>query len=280
LSDLVISSPILVFAFTDLGVAMQIGLGTVQWGKAYGISNAMGRTPPSEVARILKEAESNGVAVLDTAPAYGSAEMVLGRTLEPGHGFRIVTKTASINGTAVDDDALAHVRATFMRSLDRLRSESVAGLLVHDTADLLATGGERLAELLLELKSAGLVEKIGFSVYSPEDIDRAQEVLQPDLLQAPLNVLDQRLLVGSRLQRLQDAGIEVHIRSVFLQGLLVMGSPSSRIKAAAVTDALVAVREKADCLGITVSGLALLFAMQNVGRATVLLGVNDHAQLQ
>ena len=71
---------------------MKLGLGTVQFGMNYGMSNLRGRTPPAEVDHILRLAADNGVQVLDTAAVYGDSEVVLGKLLAPDHDFRIVTK--------------------------------------------------------------------------------------------------------------------------------------------------------------------------------------------
>jgi aryl-alcohol dehydrogenase-like predicted oxidoreductase len=74
---------------------------------------------------------------------------------------------------------------------------------------------------LLALKSEGLVAKIGYSVYSPEELDALVTSFRPDLVQAPYNVFDRRLETSGWLSRLEDIGTEVHTRSAFLQGLLL-----------------------------------------------------------
>src|SRR4051794_421371 len=102
---------------------MKLGLGTVQFGVDYGISNPAGRTPPEEVGRVLDLAVSIGVQVLDTAPLYGSSEEVLGRCLKRDHGFRIVTKTVKFPSPVLDDADAETLDSAFHRSLSLLKAD-------------------------------------------------------------------------------------------------------------------------------------------------------------
>lgn len=206
---------------------MRLGIGTAQFGMDYGVSNTGGKTLPDEVDRILRIAAEAGVRDLDTAAVYGESETVLGERLPVGHGFRIVTKTSPDYYPAGRE--CASMEQALDASLARLRQNKVYGLLVHRAPDLLGEEGESRYEKLSALKEDGKVEKIGVSVYSGEEIDALTERFRLDLIQVPISVLDQRLLASGRLARLVAAGIEVHARSVFLQGLLLM--PLERIPA-------------------------------------------------
>jgi len=201
---------------------MRLGLGTVQFGVAYGISNTDGRTPESEVKRIVSIAAERGLQVIDTASQYGDSEKIVGHSLPDGHSFRVVTKTPSYaKGTLSAADGLA-LAETFHASLRNLGQESIYGLLIHDTDDLLSPNGVLLWRTMQELKDSGLVEKIGVSVYSPGQIDAVVRTFPVDLVQLPVNVLDQRMVQGGQVKRLKDLGIEIHSRSAFLQGLLLI----------------------------------------------------------
>lgn len=199
---------------------MKLALGTVQFGLNYGISNSDGQTAFDEVARILGVAAAGGVAVLDTAAAYGQSEEVLGRALSARTDFRLVTKLPSVGGSHIGAKQLATAQSNFEQSLVRLGRSAVYGLLLHRADDLLLEGGEELYHLLLGLKQAGLVKKIGVSAYAPEQIDGLLDRFPLDLVQVPLNVFDQRHL--SRLPVWKSRGMEIHTRSAFLQGLLLM----------------------------------------------------------
>lgn len=200
----------------------RLGIGTVQFGQDYGVNNAGGRTPEAEARRIVERAAAAGCKTIDTAAAYGDAEDVLGRILVAGTPYRIVTKSVALGGQIVDDAAEARFREGFHASLRRLTRPSVYGLLVHHAADLLAPGGERLYRALTAWRNDGIVERIGVSVYERAQIDAVLDRFDIDLVQLPFSVLDQRLLADGTLNRLKERGVEIHARSVFLQGLLLM----------------------------------------------------------
>ena len=201
---------------------MKLGIGTAQFGLDYGISNTSGKTSLKEVRSILKIATEKGVDVLDTAYSYGDSESVIGKCLPEQNRFRIIIKTPSFKKsryTAADGNT---IKSAFYESLERLRLSSVAGLLIHHADDALAEGSEFLYDVMHELKSKGLVEKIGFSVYTKEQINQLLDLYDFELIQVPVNVLDQRLIKGDELKKLKNKDIEVHARSIFLQGLLLM----------------------------------------------------------
>lgn len=201
---------------------MKLGLGTAQFGLDYGVSNQRGMTPQGEVVEILALAAANGVDYLDTAPAYGESETILGRALREGQTFRIVTKTCAVNGGVVGRSQASTLRTGFLRSLENLRLEKVYALLVHQARDLIRPGGELLLDVMQDLARQGLVEKLGVSVYDGEQIDAVLAMFTPQLIQCPLNVFDQRLISSGHLARLHRLGVEIHLRSIFLQGLLLM----------------------------------------------------------
>lgn len=203
---------------------MKLGLGTVQFGLDYGVSNTSGQVAPDEVRRILQKAAEHGISVLDTAAGYGNAEAVLGQCRPPGAAFSIVTKTQPLKAVCVDDAGLWQVAANFEASLSSLGRQSVYGLLVHHGGDLLLPGGERLYATLRQWQAEGRVTKIGVSVYDRAEINALFERYAFDLVQLPLSVFDQRLLRDGTLTTLHRAGVEIHARSVFLQGVLLMES--------------------------------------------------------
>jgi len=201
-------------------MAVRLGLGTVQFGLNYGLSNTSGQPSEEEVKQILTCASAGGIDVIDTAAAYGESESVLGRCFA-SETFRIVTKTKPLREWAGGSVA-GWIRDGVAQSLQRLRTESVTGLLVHHAADLLGPSGDAIYAELVKLKNEGMVEQIGLSAYSGADIDTTLDRYDIDLIQVPVNVFDQRLLQGGQLERLRRRQVDVHARSVFLQGLLLM----------------------------------------------------------
>lgn len=200
----------------------RLGLGTVQFGMDYGISNKFGRPDEGAIRAILETANDAGVGVLDTAPSYGDGEAVLGRTIPESANFRIISKTPPFSNDRITDADATMVHDSFKRSLDNLRQSKIYGLLIHHTATLFKPGGEAIVEALLALRSEGLVEKIGVSVYDGNEIDKTLAIFTPDLIQIPISIADQRLIFSGHLSRLKELGIEIHARSLFLQGLLLM----------------------------------------------------------
>ena len=100
--------------------------------------------------------------------------------------------------------------------------KSIYGLLIHDAEDIFAQNGSQLVDALERIKSQGLVSKIGISVYGANQIKKTLDLFKPDIIQLPVNVLDQRLVQDGTINHLYSLGIEVHARSAFLQGLLLM----------------------------------------------------------
>jgi len=196
-----------------------LALGTVQLGLPYGATNRAGLPDEGEVAEILELAHRNHFRILDTAPVYGDAEARLGALGASGR-FDIVSKTLPFSRVSSGSPVDA-VAATVECSLNALRTTSLHGLLVHDVSDLLGPEGEALHGFLLRARSEGIARRIGVSVYHPEELEVVLDRFEIDLVQAPVNVLDQRFLEPALLARLEKRGIELHARSAFLQGVLL-----------------------------------------------------------
>lgn len=202
----------------------RLGLGTVQFGMDYGITNERGRVPEADVTAILEEAAAAGVDLLDTSPLYADSEAVLGRSMPQGAGFRVVTKTPKL-GPGAGAGAADELRRSLDQSLLRLKLPRIYGLIFHDPADLLGPAGDRLWGEMEALRREGLVERIGLSAYFGAELDAALARYPITLAQLPFNPLDHRLVAGGQLVRLSVAGVEVHARSLFLQGLLLRPLP-------------------------------------------------------
>ncbi len=203
---------------TCRAVSNRLILGTAQFGLPYGVANRLGLIDRTEAAKILNLAWSEGIDTLDTAAAYGESERRLG---EIGvRQWRIVSKLPAVPESAADVGAW--VRTSIAASLRLLGTASLYGLLLHRPQQLLQPVGKALYRALLEAKDRGEVTKIGVSIYAPEDLDALGSQFKLDLVQGPLNIFDRRLSATGWLAKLHAAGVEVHIRSIFLQGLLLM----------------------------------------------------------
>ena len=196
----------------------RLALGTAQFGLPYGVSNMLGQTSYDNVATMVAVARTANIDTLDTAVAYGEAETILGRV--GVSDFRVISKVPAIHKSvnAADDFIVAQVEA----SLARLDISRLGGLMLHAPGDLLGPHGSQIVRGLRRVKDLGLVERIGLSVYSPEQLFALIHLLPVEILQIPLNVFDRRFADSGLLDRLARDGVEVHARSVFLQGLLLL----------------------------------------------------------
>lgn len=196
----------------------RIALGTAQFGLPYGVANKAGQVSRIEAKSILHHAYIHKIDTIDTAIGYGQSEDCLG---EVGvRDFQVITKLPGVpDGCA---DIKEWVEEQLKASLSRLGVRKVYGLLLHQPEQLLGLNGNALYNALKSLKEEGLVKKIGISVYSPSELDLLTNNFHFDLVQAPFNILDRRFFITGWLQRLKDSGVEIHTRSAFLQGLLLL----------------------------------------------------------
>jgi len=202
---------------------VKLAIGTAQFGQPYGIANQAGQVSLHEGKAMLQLAADNGIDTLDTAIAYGDSEQRLG---EIGvQGWQVVSKLPIIPDDCAD--TLQWVTEAIDGSLQRLNVNSLYGLLLHRPQQLMEKNGDKLYRALQQLKQEGLVQKIGISIYAPSELDTLCNHYQFDLVQAPFNIMDRRLIDTGWLSRLAEQGMELHVRSAFLQGLLLM-APSDR----------------------------------------------------
>lgn len=206
--------------------SQKLALGTAQFGMAYGIANQYGQVPLDEVRAILELAYTSGVTTLDTAISYGESETCLGQV--GVEGWQIITKLPPLSQQSLEGLTIREwVKNSCLASCDRLKVKHLYGLLLHRPQNLLEPRGDELYEALRAVKAAGWVQKIGISIYSPEELEQIYHRFPVDLVQAPFNGLDQRLVKSGWLTKLKKDGVEAHARSIFLQGLLLL-SPMAR----------------------------------------------------
>lgn len=257
----------------------KLGLGTVQWGMPYGIANTTGRPEAFEVGRMLELARKSGVTLLDTAHGYGGAERAIGRHQEDLSTFNIVTKTLPVRSNNLDGADVSAVFQAFSESIERLGCSKVYGLLVHNTEDLLANDANLLWEALQKLKSQGFVSKIGVSVYAPEQLEQILDAYPIDLVQLPFNLYDQRFLRAGLLGRLKSCGVEVHARSAFLQGLLLIPPSRLPVRFEAIYDHHANLYKTFDATGLKPLEGCLRFCLEQPWIDRVIVGCETSEQL-
>ena len=186
----------------------KISLGTVQFGLEYGINNTKGQTKKDEVSKILKRCKEVGIKHIDTAAAYGSAEEVLGEVIQSeglSDSFYITTKYKG--------DGMNSLSHSTRESLQKLRVEKLHCQMFHSYQDFKNT------EDFIKPVS---VDNIGVSVYTNEELSNTLENSNVRVVQCPFNLLDNDSIRGETLVKAKEKGIEIQVRSAFLQGLFFM----------------------------------------------------------
>lgn len=212
-----------------------LALGTAQLGQPYGIANRTGQPDERTADAVLDMAWRAGVRYLDTAQAYGESEAIIGRCLQ-GNLEPAATEMRVITKLHPDADVTraGEVHALLEGSWERLGGRSVWGVLLH-RENLLDHWDGQLGETLREWRARGRIQHLGVSVYSVEGMARAIETPGIEIIQAPLSPLDRRMRSAGLLAGAEAAGKKLFLRSVFLQGLIVLepGEATRRLPLAA-----------------------------------------------
>ncbi len=211
---------------TGAEAPIELALGTVQFGLAYGVVGSGQRVADDDARHILGSAAAAGLRVLDTAVAYGDIEQRLAG-LAGDHGFSVVTKIPPLPSALDNAGAAAFVRDTLARSQQRL-GDLLHTVLFHRADDLLGPLGPAAWAQAIAW-TAGSNRRLGVSCYGPEQLQAVRERFPVAVAQLPGNAFDQRL------RALDATGVELHLRSAFLQGLLLAPAAvgSQRLPAAA-----------------------------------------------
>lgn len=254
---------------------MRLALGTVQFGLTYGVANQQGQPTASIVKAILRLAKEKNIDLLDTAISYGESEERLGKI--GVNEFRVVTKLPSVPNSVNNIDSWVNEQIT--GSLSRLCERRIYGLLLHRPKELLAENGEAIFQSLQQLKSSGVIQKIGVSVYSPDELAILLSNFDLDLVQFPLNLVDRRFAKSGWIDRLKKKGIEIHTRSVFLQGLLLMPRQKIPLKFAPWIELIEKWHQWLEYNNITAIQAALAYPLSFQEVDNILVGVDNPDQL-
>ena len=242
-------------------------LGTVQFGLQYGINSA-GRPSEEAVKSILDEASRGGITMLDTSSAYGNSEEILGKCVIPEAGFKIVSKYPK---------GETPVREVFNDSLSRLKVKALYGYLLHHFE--VYRDNPKIWDEFVALKESGKVQKIGFSLYSPEELQLILDKKSPfDLIQIPFNIFDKKFL--PLMKEVHEKGVEIHVRSTFLQGLFFKDRETLPEKLRPMKKYLLQLDDFSRQSGLSISEIALNYNLQNPYIDGVLIGVDNVSQLK
>lgn len=260
----------------EASTRLRLALGTVQFGQNYGIANQHGQVTTDEAKAILEHARTSGMDTLDTAIGYGDSEKQLGRI--GIQNWQVVSKLPAIPENC--SDIPQWVTDAVNESMQRLKIKHLYGLLLHRPQQLLEHGGDQLYHALRQLKYDGLVQKIGISIYAPSELDALCSRFQFDLVQTPFNIMDRRLIETNWLSRLANQGTELHVRSVFLQGLLLMKSSDRPQKFARWATLWAKWDEWLAHTGLTPLQACIRYALSFPDIGKVIIGVDSLNQLK
>ncbi len=199
----------------------RLALGTVQFGLDYGISNAHGQVSEDQARLMIDQARQAGITTLDTAIMYGQSESRLG--MVGVDGFDVITKLPEVPHSLVSPPEITSwMEQELESSLQRLKVAKLAGVLLHRPDQILGPQRAGICAALDHLRVSYGIKKIGASIYDPSCLDGLLKQYDFNCIQAPLNVIDQRLVTSGWMHELSARRIEIHTRSAFLQGLLLM----------------------------------------------------------
>ena len=199
----------------------KISIGTANFAQDYGISNNKGQFDDKELIKIFKLMNIIGVNKIDTAPSYGDAQKILGKS--GVDNYEIMSKLPPTPNDVSDVNSWVEDKVDSI--LRDLSVERIYGVYFHDPSQLLVSNlGQKVYKALKSLQMKGLIEKIGVSIYDPSILTQLTKNMDLDIVQAPLNIFDRRIVDSGWLEKLKSQDIEVVARSVFLQGLLLMES--------------------------------------------------------
>ena len=248
----------------------KLAIGTAQFGMDYGIANFNGQVTKKEIIAILNLAWGNGINTIDTAKAYGNSEEAIGNSLDGNGGddWNIITKVNNYNCSLTE----------LLRDSEEKLSISPYALLAHSSKLFL---DKRFIEEMLFIKEENLVSKIGVSVYDEKEISHILlSDFIPNIIQVPINILDTRLYRNGKLKLLKEKGIEIHARSIFLQGLFFLENDILNNRFPEALPVIEKLKQIASKSKITVPELSLLWLLSLNEIDKVVIGIDNVKQLK
>lgn len=251
----------------------RIVLGGAQLGLPYGILNGGETLSREEVARILDTAFDHGIDSIDTAISYGQSESIIGETSQ--NRFKIISKLPPLPVGISDVSEWVHSQV--QGSLSRLKCTSLEALLLHRPQDLTGAQGAELYAAIGSLMAEKMIHRFGVSIYSPDDLEGIIDTFDIQVVQAPLNVFDRRILGVT--DQLSALNIEVHVRSVFLQGVLIASPKDRPQRFEPWSEHFALFDEWVRSSGVSAMACCLGFALQQPGIAKLVIGTTSAKSL-
>ncbi len=250
----------------------KLSLGTVQFGLNYGIANNSGQPAQSMVNNIINYVYAQGVNCFDTAQDYGESEIVLNQGLQAKNNTFVISKLKS-------DIFKENASNSVLKSLDHLGIDSLYALLLHDSK-LLYTWSQKDALTVKTLIKNNTIKHFGVSIYTSEDFETALKNDVIEFIQIPFNLFDQRAVTQQWFQKAKKHNKLLFIRSVFLQGLLLMDIDKIPRKLESAKKNIKIMNLMCEELNISKSQLALNFVDTVATDSLILFGCETMEQAQ
>jgi len=246
---------------------MKLALGTVQFGINYGINNKNGIPSDFDISEIFDLSIKNNIKYLDTSISYGNSEERISKLAN--NKFNIITKSNNVKNSE-------ELSSSILTSLSSLKTESVYGFLFHNSDNLI--DNHDLWSTLVKFKNENKVNKIGYSIYDTNQIDYLLDKgFIPDIVQLPYSLLDRKF--EKYFMKLKKLGTEIHVRSVFLQGLYFMNNKKLPEKLLPLKKYLESINSVCKDFNISIGELALNFVNENKFIDKIIIGVDSSTQL-
>ena len=203
-------------------MSFQLCIGSAQFGLNYGVTNKRGKINDDEIKEILFKAYKANINFIDTAQNYGSSEEVIGKCKPLESNFKIISKLSSyqFDCKIPKSEIFQTWDNSLISTLKNLRINNLDSFLVHNAGDFSNFYKDYLLEWLKSLKDRSIVRRLGVSIYSDEDLVNIP-LEEIDIIQLPFSIYDQRLLKNGSFKKFYEFNISIHLRSIFLQGLIL-----------------------------------------------------------
>ena len=193
----------------------KICLGSANFGKYYGYKNS--KIKKKEISKIFKYARLKKINYVDTALNYPNSEKIIGRN---GYNLNIITKIPKIPNS--EKNPTIWIKKIILKSLKNLKTKKLYAVLFHHPP---YTNSKKQLSLIIQyleyLQKKKIIKKIGISVYNLHELKKSFSIYKFQIVQFQANVLDQRIINSKYLKILKKNKVEMHVRSIFLQGMLL-----------------------------------------------------------
>lgn len=247
----------------------KLAIGSANFGLKYGFKNQNRKLSSETVSEILDYAWENGAETIDTSMGYGESESVIGAYLDVNQtkDFRIITK---INTTEAPAERLN-------QSLTNLHKSEVYGILIHNFNYY--EKDSELFDHLMRFKEDGKCKKIGISLYYPEELQSLIDKKVPlDIIQVAYSIFDRRF--EKMFPILKELGTEIHVRSVFLQGLFFSETQKLSTHFDNIKNRIDTIQRLSSSTGISIASLCLNFVADNQFIDKIIIGVDSLSDLR